>query len=308
MWGAVDWTSISKAIETFLAAPAGQLLLLIAFVSITLWGLYALRRLEISNARNQREADLAKQRLDIEQKENERQAINDATLKALLNEVVKTQTQLTAIVGRLEPKLTETTEVVKQTKENTDALAIRVGNVHTDLRRGITTVASKIDNANNESRSRWETTQQVTNNRSQEQIKAFHSIGDNIQTSLTKQDGLLDQMLHKLVDVVSKLDDLRTDIRANTTAQANAVSRKDDELKALNDIKHMMNEVLAGIVLLKKHGDTGKLDPATVPAADPIAVPTVIAAHPDPVHDTAQLTFTPKAVDMPDLKKDSPNA
>jgi hypothetical protein len=304
----VDWTSVSKAIDSFLAAPYGKLFLLIFVISIALWGFYAVRRLEISNSRNQREAELEKARLANQENEDARRTQVDLRMATALDKYAEGQKKseenaglLLAIIQRMESKLQSDSDTLKDAKSTIEAVAIRAANMHKDLRSGVVTLSGKLDHANSESATRAENTQQVINNRAQETQKTVHAVGGNIQATLNGQNAVLDQLLTKLGELNKEVTGLRGDFKDNMATQAATTARLDDERFA--SIQTALREIAQGLVQLKR--GTQPLDPSKAPA-DPLAITTT----PADIRTTQTLaTVTPpQTITIPNLTEITPDA
>lgn len=272
-------------LEFFATTDIGRIILLIIAAtvagSILLWrdnNRLRTMRLKLSAEQSERDDKLEQKRLDNEQRESDRRAVNDADHRATLSQLSALMGRVVTIQERMERQNSDAGELLKRIYEASEANAIKTTNMHKDVRSSAVSLAGKLDGANSESRTRWENTQIVLNNRAQEIQKSVHGVGDNIQARLTEQNSVLDQMLGKLGELSKEVSGLRGDFRENATSQAAAIAHKEDERFA--SIQNSLRELAQGLIALKKRG-TGPLDPnvvANVP--DPVARVTVAEVVP----------------------------
>ena len=281
-----DWNEIVK---TILATPIGQLigvafLLLILSIPFLIW-----RSIEAASQARKLEEKLEERRLDRDTKDDENRAKSEAENRALLRELVTYNAQIRTVIERMDKRDRDNTDLLHRALDNTDAIHIKQGNIHTDMRKGLVILSNKLDHANQESRTRAESTQIVVNNRAQETQKTVHSVANDIQASLGGQNAVLDQVMHKLIDVGREVAELRTEIRVNTSAHTATALQKATEVQRLSAIERSLEDIVAGIKRIKK--DTSDLSQAPVP--DPLT-PTISAAPTN--HATAKLPLPPPTI------------
>jgi hypothetical protein len=263
--------------ESFKTTPLGVAILFSLLVVIVLLLLIWLRTIQVADARDKREADLEEQRIESQKEDDKRRATNDARLvTAVESNIARLNNQelllgrFLTILERMDSRNAGIDELLRSIHEASEANAIKTTAIHKDLRSSSINLAGKLDGANNESRTRWENTQIVMNNRAQEIQKTVHSTATGIQDKLTEQNSVLDQMLSKLGELSKEVTGLRGDFRENATSQAAAIAHKEDE--RFTSIQNSLRELATGLMTLKKRG-TSELDPNKV--LDPVVIPTI---------------------------------
>lgn len=263
-------------------------------------------RLMQQQAKDQREADQAKIAKDHATRllretelEAERERRNDATMNRFAA-AIETSNAIGAQIARAvegtNDVLKQMRELQNETKARHEANAVRIGEINQALNIGIMSLEGKVDSTRTEVTTQSVNMMQTFNNRLMATQSTIKEHSDGTHALITQLTTTLDTVLLQVNDLGAKVASLQ---------QKNGDDRYREILVNIGEIFTFIKTAKRGTDDLNP---AKVADPAVVPTADPIALPTVNAAHPDPVHDTAQLKITPPAkVDMPKLG-DTPHA